>query len=98
MRKLNVSVFTALSLLSAVSFTAAGQDKPDRDDDTLKYYLSKSDAVVVAKVTDGLQRIGVDFNQIPVNAIEFEAQVTDSIKGNVAAKKKIMVSATRAHN
>src|SRR5262245_17210253 len=55
MQKLTVSVFT---LFLAVPFTAVGQDKPDSDDDTLRFYLSKSEAVVVGKVTDGMQRIG----------------------------------------
>ncbi|MBI3469530.1 MAG: hypothetical protein HY000_41540, partial [Planctomycetes bacterium] len=60
--------------------------------------LSKSEAVVVGKVTDGLQRIGVDFNPIPVNVIGFQVKVTDSIKGEVAAKQTMMVTATRAFN
>jgi hypothetical protein len=96
MHKLSVSVFTAFLLLLAAPFAATGQDKPDSDDDTLRYYLSKSEAVVVGKVTDGLQRIGVDSDPIPVNVIGFQVKVTDSIKGKVAAKQTIMVTVTRA--
>ena len=98
MQKLSASIFTVFLLLLTAPFTAVGQDKPDSDDDTLRYYLSKSEAVVVGKVTDGVQRIGVDFNPIPVNVIGFEVEVTDSIKGKIAAKQTIMVTVTRAHN
>lgn len=98
MQKLSVAVFTVCLLVLVMPFTAVGQDKQDSDDETLRYYLSKSEAVVVGKVTDGLQRIGVDFNPIPVNVIGFEIKVTDSIKGKVAAKQTIMVTVTRAYN
>ncbi|MBM4073734.1 MAG: hypothetical protein FJ271_33155 [Planctomycetes bacterium] len=98
MQKLSATVVTASLLISAMSNTAVAQDKADRDADTLLFYLSKSEAVVVGKVTDGLQRIGVDFNTIPVNVIGFQVKVTDSIKGNVAAKQTIMVTVTRAYS
>lgn len=97
MQKLSVSVFTVCLLTLVMPFAAVGQDKQDSDDDTLRYYLSKSETVVVGKVTDGVQRIGVDFNPIPVNVIGFQVHVTDSIKGKVAAKQTIMVTVTRAH-
>ena len=96
MPKLITSVFAVLLLLLGMPWAATGQGKPDSDDDTLRYYLSKSEAVVVGKVTDGLQRIGVDFAPIPVSVIGFQVNVTNSIKGKIAAKQTIMVTMTRA--
>jgi len=96
MQKLSVSVFTVF-LLMAVPFVAAGQGKLDSDDDTLRHYLSKSDAVVVGQITEGVQRIGVDFGPAnPVSVAEFQLKVSDSIKGRVAAKQTIKVTLTRA--
>lgn len=98
MQKLSATVFTGCLLILAMPLTAVGQDKTDSDDDTLKYYLSKSEAVVVGTVTDGLQRIGVDFTPIPVNSIGFEIKVIDSIQGKVAAKQTMVLTVTRAFN
>ncbi|MFO0841523.1 MAG: hypothetical protein U0797_03850 [Gemmataceae bacterium] len=95
---MTAAALTALALLLARPFAAPGQGKPDTDDDTLRYYLSKADAVVVGKVTDGLQRLGVDFEPIPVSVIGFQVKVIKSIKGKVAAKQAIMVTVTRAHD
>src|SRR5262245_13129234 len=96
MQKLTASAFTVVLLVLAVPLAAAGQDKRDSDDDTLKYYLSKSEAVVVGEVTDGMQRLGVDFDSIPVSVIGFQVKVTESIKGKIAAKQTIMVTMNRA--
>lgn len=96
MHPLSTSVVTVLLLHLAAPLTATGQERPDGDDDTLRYYLSKSEAVVVGKVTEGLQRVGVDFNPTPVNVIGFQVRVTDPIKGKVAAGQTIMVTLTRA--
>lgn len=97
MRKLNVSVFMVFLVLSGLPFAAAGQGKPDCDDDTLRHYLSKSEAVVVGEVTDGVQRIGVDFGSAnPVSVVEFQLKVSDSLKGKIAAKQTITVTVTRA--
>lgn len=96
MRKLSLSVFTVVLLFPAMPLAATGQDRQDGDDDTLRYFLSKADAVVVGEVTDGMQRVGVDSNPIPVNVTGFQVKVTESIKGRVAAQQRIMVTVHRA--
>ena len=95
MQKLSVPFVMAL-LLMAGPVAAAGQVKPDSDDDTLRHYLSKSDAIVVGQVTEGVQRIGVDFGPAnPVSVAEFQLKVSYSIKGRIAAKQTIKVAWTR---
>ncbi len=91
-------IFTFVLVHLTLPFETIAQNKKDSDDDTLRYYLSKSDAVVVAKVAEGLQSIGFDYNPIPVNVNSFHIQVIDSIKGNFAVKELISVKVTRAYN
>ena len=68
---------------------ATGQDAQER---------SPSRASASCAWRFGLQRIGVDFAPIPVSVIGFQVNVTNSIKGKIAAKQTIMVTMTRAHD
>jgi hypothetical protein len=93
----SAAVVTVLLPLLALPPMPAERAKPDGDDDTLKHYLSKAEAVVVGEVADGLQRIGVDFGPAhPVGVVTFRFRVSESIKGKAAAKETITVAATRA--
>jgi hypothetical protein len=95
MQKCSLLLFTVIILL-LMPFVAMAEDKGDSDDDTLKHYLSKSDAVVVGKVTAGPQRLGVDSNSTPARVIEFRFKVLESIKGKIAEKQRISVTEIRA--
>lgn len=97
MKKRNMCVLSAALLILPFPLMAAEKTQADADDDTLRHYLSKSEVVVVGQVTDGLQRIGVDFGSAyPVRVVEFEFKVSDGIKGKIAAKQTINVTVTRA--
>ncbi len=97
MCKLSVSLAPSLFVLVTFPLAARGQDRPDGDDDTLRHYLAKSEAVIVGEVTRGAQRIGVDFGPAhPVSVVSFEVKALESVKGKIAAKQTISVTVTRA--
>ena len=53
--------------------------------------FERSEAVVLAEVTDGLQRIGVDFEPEPLFVCGFEIKVLQAIKGNISANTILQV-------
>ena len=53
--------------------------------------LEQSEVVVVAEVTDGLQKIGVEFEPEPLFVCGFEIKVLQAIKGNISANNILQV-------
>jgi hypothetical protein len=99
MQALSAAVIAVFFPILALSPLAAEQAKSDGDDDTLKHYLSKAEVVVVGEVTDGLQKIGVDFGSAyPVERTEFEFQVSERIKGQATPKQMLRVTVARAQD
>jgi len=60
--------------------------------------FERSEAVVLAEVTDGLQRIGVDFEPEPLFVCGFEIKVLQAIKGNISANNILQVIGQQKFN
>jgi len=60
--------------------------------------LGQSEVVVVAEVTDGLQKIGVEFEPEPLFVCGFEIKVLQAIKGNISANNILQVIGQQKFN
>ena len=60
--------------------------------------IEQSEVVVVAEVTDGLQKIGVEFEPEPLFVCGFEIKVLQAIKGNISANTILQVIGQQKFN
>lgn len=75
------------SLVAALFLLAIASAKGDADDETLKFFLSKSDLVVMGRITAEPVAV-IDESGVPNYLCEF--QIHDVLKGDASLKDRII--------